>query len=59
MMNEWIWVLKKYHVPKDPVRNALIGQWIYNCKKDTTCSETNIKTRKWKKGKLSRIMINY
>lgn len=32
-MEEGVWVIKKYHVPKESVQHDLVGQWIYNCKK--------------------------
>lgn len=32
-MKEWVWVIKKYTVPKEPVQHDLVGQWIYKCKK--------------------------
>ncbi len=35
IMKEWVWVIKKYTVPKEPVQHNLVGQWIYNCKNKT------------------------
>lgn len=48
-MNEWIWVVKQYHVPNEPVQNKLLGQWIYKCKKENTYSAETTQTEEIQK----------
>lgn len=47
-MKEWVWIIKKYTVPKEPVQHDLVGQWIYNCKKGNFKSSQEIKNEQIK-----------